>query len=117
MLEKTDGRRRLRRARPAVVVMGGLVLLLPAFARAGTYCTSRGSITYCDDGSTFYQYGDYIQSNRGDSWRKFGSHAYGSDGSWFADHEDSVTSHVPGAADPLSTRIVPDRLFGDDEED
>lgn len=101
-----------------LAVIAGFLLTLAPAAIAGTNCRSTKSATYCDDGTTFYQYGNRIQSNRGDSWTKFGTHVYGSDGSWYADHGDTVTSSFPkGAPDPLSTRIVPDRLFGDWDDD
>jgi len=101
---------------PVAIATGTLfaVALTPRSTEAGTYCTSRGNATYCDDGTTFHQYGKFIQSNRGQSWRRFGSHGYGDDGSWFADHGDSVTQHSKGRPDALGSRIVPDRLFGDD---
>ncbi|HEY8515456.1 MAG TPA: hypothetical protein VIS07_08080 [Candidatus Binatia bacterium] len=81
-------------------------------AEAGTYCTSRGNATYCDDGTTFHQYGNYIRSNRGKSWHRYGSHVYGSDGSWYADHGDSVTSYSKRRPSALESRIVPEGLFG-----
>lgn len=87
----------------------------PAFA--GTSCFSRGNATYCDNGTTYYRYGNRIQSNRGDSWTRSGSHIYGGDGSWFADHGDTITSWTPnGEVDPLDSWIVPDRLFDDDDD-
>lgn len=100
-----------------VILAATVTTVVPRASRAGTYCTSRGNATYCDDGTTFHQYGDYIQSNRGQSWRRFGSHVYGDDGSWFADHGDSVTQYSKGRPDALGSRIVPDRLFGDDGDD
>lgn len=102
-----------------IVIAGAIVGLTAASALAGTYCRTTKSATYCDDGTTFYQYGNRIQSNRGDSWTKFGSHIYGSDGSWYADHGDNVTSWFPKdeSPDALESRIVPERLFGDDDGD
>ena len=100
----------------AAAALCAAVAIAPA-ARAATYCRSTDTATYCNDGTTFYQYGDRIQSNRGESWTKFGSHIYGSDGSWFADHGDGVTSWFPDDPDPLSARIVPDRLFGEDHDE
>lgn len=94
-----------------------LAVALGGVAEAGTYCTSRGNATYCDDGTTFHQYGNYIQSNRGKSWRRFGSHAYGSDGSWYADHGDSVTSYSKDRPGAVESRIVPGRLFGGRDRD
>ena len=111
--------RRTSRAAICLVAAAAIVGLASTSAVAGTYCRTTKSATYCDDGTTFYQYGNRVQSNRGDSWTKFGSHVYGSDGSWYADHGDSVTSWFPKGETPdaLESRIVPDRLFGDDEDE
>jgi len=107
---------RIARAASLALLIG--LLAGVATSEAGTYCTSRGNATYCDDGTTYHQYGNYIQSNRGTSWRRFGSHAYGSDGSWYADHGDSVTSYGKRAPRASDSRVVPQRLFdggwGDD---
>lgn len=97
-----------------VAALAAAAATLPGAAAAGTYCRSTKTVTYCDDGTTFYRYGNRIQSSRGDSWTRFGAHISGSDGSWFADHGDSVTSSLPDEPDPLSTGIVLRRLFGDD---
>lgn len=93
------------------------VLCLTGPVLAGTYCNTRGNATYCDDGTTYYRYGNRIQSSRGDSWTRFGTHIYGSDGSWYADHGDSTTSWTPkgSAPDPLDSWIVPDQLFDDED--
>lgn len=116
--QRTEARRAGRLA-ICLVTATVIVGLASASALAGTNCRTTKSATYCDDGTTFYQYGNRIQSNRGDSWTKFGSHIYGSDGSWYADHGDTVTSWFPKDESPgaLESRIVPDRLFGDDDDE
>lgn len=114
----TETRTTVRLALCLLAGAAAIAEIAPVSAHAGTNCRTTKSATYCDDGTTFYQYGNRIQSNRGDSWTKFGSHIYGSDGSWYADHGDNVTSWFPKDASPdaLDSRIVPDRLFGDDDD-
>lgn len=95
-----------------------IVLVLCLADKAGaTFCNTYGNHTYCDDGVSYHKYGNDItelnpsgkQVNR---YHDFGSHTYGNNGEWVADHGNGKYSS--SGLEGKTRQVLPDIL---DEND
>ncbi len=97
-----------------------IFLLASAAGAADTHCYTRGSRTYCDDGTKYYQYGKTIirkdSSGGQERYRRFGTHTYGDSGSWIAEHPSGKSTGSYEGRPTLDAVIVPE-IDGEDGDE
>lgn len=100
------------------IFVGAVILWsIGGTARADTYCSTRGSRTYCDDGTAYYRYGKTIiergKDGHQERYRTFDDHTYGKGSAWMAGHGngDFTSSGLRGK----TRQVLPD-IVGDEDE-
>ncbi len=100
-------------------ILGFLLLASPAFSLEN--CYTRGANTTCDNGDAWHRTptGGIVpwgwrNQNTDPKYSRFGSHLYGSDGSWRVKKGEKKTNDTLRTRPTYKDRVI-DEIFGGDD--